>query len=271
MRAIPASATPVATLPPQLSFGTIVYQRDQASASDGVSCAATGTRTPPRPPRARRARPARRSAAPAPPPRCQPAGARQRVARREQRAAVLVGNDRDRIACRCRCASAVISSLSIPISGRKSGSVATLPTTARFSSVCDATWPTTSPVTSACAWRSPADALGDPQHQPAVDDDAHRSRHGEHDLLLNVAERHEIQARALLPRGQQPHQLARLLLRGARQNRIAVEVHEGDRAAALHHPVRRDGRVDPAGQQAGHASRGAGRKPARRRVSLPKK
>ena len=53
-------------------------------------------------------------------------------------------------------ASAVISSLSIPINGLKSGSPATAPITARFSSVCEATWPTTSPVTSAWAPRARA-------------------------------------------------------------------------------------------------------------------
>ena len=50
----------------------------------------------------------------------------------------------------------MISSLSIPMSGRKSGSVATLPTTARFSSVCEATCPTASPVIKACALRDRA-------------------------------------------------------------------------------------------------------------------
>ena len=58
--------------------------------------------------------------------------------RREQRAAVLVGHDRRRYVP-IRCASAVISSLSMPMSGRRTGSVATPPTTARLSIVCDAT------------------------------------------------------------------------------------------------------------------------------------
>ncbi len=92
----------------------------------------------------------------------------------------------------------MISSLSIPTSGRRTGSVTTLSIAARFSSVCDATWPTTSPVTSACAPFARAQSLGDPHHQAAVDDDAQRRRHGEHDLLLNLAERHEEEPRVVL-------------------------------------------------------------------------
>ena len=99
----------------------------------------------------------------------------------------------------------------MPMSGRKSGSVATLPTTARFSSVCDATCPTTSPVTSACARALLRDPLGDAQHQPAVDHDAHRRRHRQQHLLLDFAERHQIETRPVLPARQQRHQLARLL------------------------------------------------------------
>ena len=75
-----------------------------------------------------------------------------------------------------RCASAVISSLSMPTSGRSTGSVATSLIEVRFSIVCDATWPTTSPVTSACARCCARDRLGDAHHQAAVDDDAQRRR-----------------------------------------------------------------------------------------------
>ena len=188
--------------------------------------------------------------------------ARQRVARREQRAAVLVGNDRDRDTSRALIASAVISSLSMPISGRKTGSVTTLPTTARFSSVCDATWPTTSPVTSACARRSPRDALGDAQHQPAVDHHAHRAGTDSTTCCWISPNGDEIELRAVLPLRQELHQLARLFLRRARQDRIAVEVHEGHRAAALHHAMRGDRRIDAARQQAHHATGRAGRQPA---------
>ena len=55
-----------------------------------------------------------------------------------------------------RRASRVISSLSKPISGRSTGSAAAASITARFSTVCDATCPTDSPVTSACAPQTPA-------------------------------------------------------------------------------------------------------------------
>ena len=45
----------------------------------------------------------------------------------------------------------VISPLSMPISGRRTGSVAAASMTARLPSVCDATCPRLSPVTSASA------------------------------------------------------------------------------------------------------------------------
>ena len=174
---------------------------------------------------------------------------RQRVARGEQRAAVLIGNDRDGIRPDL-VASAIISSLSIPISGRKTGSVTHARPTARFSSVCEATWPTTSPVTSACALRARAIPLGDAHHQPAVDDHAHRARHREQDLLLNLPEGNEIEMRLVLPlssatapaRAPSPETL------GTESD--TVKMHEGHRAAALHQAVRGDGRIDPAGQEA---------------------
>ena len=68
----------------------------------------------------------------------------------------------------------------------------------------------------------------------------------EDDLLLDLPKRHEVDARPLLPASQQRDQLARFLLRGARQNRIAVEVDERHRAAALHHAVGGDRRIDAA-------------------------
>ena len=51
-----------------------------------------------------------------------------------------------------RRASAMISFLSMPMSGRSTGTVAAASTAATFSSVCDATWPRLSPVTSARAF-----------------------------------------------------------------------------------------------------------------------
>ena len=50
-----------------------------------------------------------------------------------------------------RAASAEISSLSIPTSGRSTWISTAAAIVVRFSSVCDATWPITSPVTSARA------------------------------------------------------------------------------------------------------------------------
>ena len=50
-----------------------------------------------------------------------------------------------------RAASAVISLLSMPTNGRSTGSAAASPITARLASVCEATCPRLSPVTSASA------------------------------------------------------------------------------------------------------------------------
>ena len=135
-----------------------------------------------------------------------------------------------------RCASVVISSLSMPMSGLNTGSVDTEPMVAMFSSVCDATWPMTSPVTSAPACAVCAIASRNAQHQPPIDDHAQRGRHGEHHLLLNFAEGHHVQARELLIARQHRGELAHLFLRGARENRITMKVYRDDAAAALHQP-----------------------------------
>ena len=94
-----------------------------------------------------------------------------------------------------RCASAVISSLSIPTSGRSTGIATTSLIAVMFSSVCDATWPTTSPVTSARRPVLARDRFGDAHHQPAVDHDAQRRGDGEHDALLDLAERDQEEPR----------------------------------------------------------------------------
>ena len=80
---------------------------------------------------------------------------------------------------------------------------------------------------------------------------------------LQLAERHEIEPRVQLVPREQPRQLARLVLRCARQERIAVKVDERRAAAASHHPPRRDRRVDAARQQRGDAARRADGQPAR--------
>ena len=55
----------------------------------------------------------------------------------------------------------MISSLSMPTSGRNTVSCAAVSITVMLSSVCDATWPITSPVTSARArtWRAMRSAI----------------------------------------------------------------------------------------------------------------
>ena len=60
-----------------------------------------------------------------------------------------------------RRASSVISILSVPISGRSTGTVAAASMAAMFSSVWEATWPRLSPVVSASApvWWAMASAM----------------------------------------------------------------------------------------------------------------
>src|SRR2546423_1733578 len=55
--------------------------------------------------------------------------------------------------------------------------------------------------------------LRDAQHQASIDHDAQVRRHREHDLLLQIAERHERETRALLITRQDRRDLAHLLLR----------------------------------------------------------
>ena len=55
-------------------------------------------------------------------------------------------------------------------------------------------------------------ALGDAQHQPPVDQDAQRRRNRDQHPLLHLAERHEIEAGALLVARQHLRQPSRLLL-----------------------------------------------------------
>ena len=84
----------------------------------------------------------------------------------------------------------------------------------------------------------------------------------EDDLLLNLAERHEEEPRAMLELGQHADELARLLLRRPRQDRVAVKVHEEHAAAAAHQPPRRHRRVDAAREQARDAAADADRQAA---------
>ncbi len=94
-----------------------------------------------------------------------------------------------------RFAAATISSLFMPTSGRRIGSRVASLIVARFTSVCDDTCPTASPVTIACAARSSRHRLGGAQHQ-ALQDHLPVARLG---VRLEVArdggEVHDVQAR----------------------------------------------------------------------------
>ena len=187
------------------------------------------------------------------------------MARREQLTAILIGNDRDRIGSeplglghdlvlvhpdqrpqhlhrrRLRDGRQVLERLRRHLADDLTGDERARPPASR-------------------------ELLGDPQHQTPVDDDAQLGRHGEHHLLLQLAERHEQQSRPQLVLRQERRDLAHLLLRRARQDRIAVEVDEQHRAAAPHHAVGRDRRIDAARQQTRDATAGPGRQSAGARL-----
>ncbi len=110
--------------------------------------------------------------------------------------------------------------------------------------------------------RVAGDALGDAQHHAPVDHHAQRRRHGQHDLALQLAEGHEVQARPHLVARQHLRHLTDFLLRRPRQERVAVEVHQHHRAAPLHQPQGGDGRIDAAREQSRHAPADAGRQAA---------
>jgi len=104
---------------------------------------------------------------------------------------------------------------------------------------------------------------GDPKHEAAIDDHAQGTRDGQSHLPLDLADGHELQPAAQLEPRQEGGQFSRLVLRGARQEGVAVEVHEGGRAAAPHHPPCCHRRVDAARQEGHHAPARAGRQAAR--------
>src|SRR5262245_12411003 len=99
-----------------------------------------------------------------------------------------------------------------------------------------------------------AERLGDPHHETPVDDDAQRRRDCKHDTLLDLAERDEEQARSILILGEDLNELTRLFLRCSRQDGIAVKVNEDHPAAPAHHAPCGDGRIDPAREQTGDAA-----------------
>ena len=135
---------------------------------------------------------------------------------------------------------------------------------AMFSSVCEATCPRLSPVASASAPRARRDAPRRCDHQPPIDHDAGGRRDRQHDLALDLAERHQDRAASAYCHSVSRSTSARALAcEVSRQVRHAVEVHEDHAAAALHHPPGRHRRVDAARQQRGHGAAGADRQAAR--------
>jgi hypothetical protein len=166
------------------------------------------------------------------------ARARRRIARREQRATVLIGNDRDGITAedlRLRHDFVLVHTdeRTEERYGRDLSHHGQVLERLRRHLPHHVAGHQCLRVTHLC------NALRDAQHQTPVHHDPHRRRHRQHHLLLDVAERHQVEPRSVLPLREQRRQRPRLFNRSVRQDRIAVEVDEGDRAAALHHPPRR--------------------------------
>ena len=108
--------------------------------------------------------------------------------RRQQRAAVLVGQF-GQGEVRMRRASAMISSLSQPISGRRMGSPTASSRAARLVSVWLLTCPSESPVTSAAAPSRTGQHLTGLEHEPPLGDDLQPARTRGRQPLLRLAER----------------------------------------------------------------------------------
>ena len=162
-----------------------------------------------------------------------------------------------------RRAIAMISCLSSPASGRKTGMEDAAPTATMFCSVCEATWPRLSPAMMARARSRARDALGDSQHHAAIEQQAVAFRRGARNLPLNRFERNQVELRRELIRHQPLDQRARHVHRGFSRTRAAApEVHETHVRAAPHHFVSGDRRIESAGEQAEHAARGVGRQAA---------
>ena len=140
--------------------------------------------------------------------------------------------------------------------------------TARFSSVCEATCPTASPRHQRPRAGAPREPLRDAHHQPPVEHDAQRRRGRHHHPLLHGAEGNDVEARGQLVAGEQRHDLAHLLLRGAGEDGPGMEVDEGDAASPAHHAVRRHRRVDAPREQAQGPPADARRQPARAALAL---
>jgi hypothetical protein len=94
-------------------------------------------------------------------------------------------------------------------------------------------------------------------HEAPVQDHPQRLGALDPDPRLDVGERHHVQAGLELPVVEHAGEVARLLLGGLVDQRIAVEVHEVAAAAPAHHAPSRHRRVDPAAQQHRHPPAGA--------------
>ena len=168
-----------------------------------------------------------------------------RMFRREERTAVLVRDDRD---LECPDSRRLVGDLrlSIPMRGRRIGIVAAASIVVRFESVCEGDLPERFARHERLRVRLVRDLLGDPDHEAAVDDDAGGDRARTSRRLTGCAERNQVEPRMILRPGQNLGQLPRLSLGRLGEDRIGVEMDQDGLTAAPHHPVRRDGGVDPA-------------------------
>ena len=108
---------------------------------------------------------------------------------------------------------------------------------------------------------TPREFLGNAHHEPAIHHDAKLGSDREHTFCCTSPKGTRI-SRCAADTTSNPSEFADFFLRSARQNRIAVEVHEQHRAPAPHQAIRGDGRVDAARHQTRHASAGPCRKSA---------
>ncbi len=172
------------------------------------------------------------------------------MARNEERAAVLVRLDRDvegpkppplrRSPRACPCRSA----------GETAAGWPPRSTTARLVSVCEATCPRLSPVTSASASSRRAISERDPQHHPPIEND--RGGGATRVTISRCTSPNgtiTVRASGWSYSGQAAHQIARLLLTGAIEVGHAVEMHEAHSTTPPHHARGRHGRIDAARQQ----------------------
>ena len=133
-------------------------------------------------------------------------------------------------------ACSVISSLSMPISGRRTGSSAASSIRAEIRERLGGDLAQAVAGHERGGARAMREAFGDAHHETAVDDHAGLSRHRQHDLALDLTERHQEEPGEILPLRQRSDQAARFPRRHVRQVRHAVEVDEDHPAPPLHQP-----------------------------------